>query len=190
MPMQSWQSLLVSQQSDGTALNTSTTETSILTTQAKIILPANFLVYGGQTLRIRAMGRISTLTAAPGTLTFRVKFNATPIAVATSGALALNTTAKTNVTWILDWDLTTRTVGGGTSAAFMFSGQWQSEAVIASPAAGAGGAASHIFPATAPAVGTGFDSTVANLVDLTAQWSVSSASNSVQCHTYKLESLN
>jgi hypothetical protein len=190
MPMQSWQSILISAQSDGTALNTSTTETSILPTQARIVLPANFFTYPGQTLRMRAMGRVSNIVTTPGTLTFKTKFNTTPIAVASSGALALNVAAKTSVTWILDWDLTCRTVGGGTSATIMFSGQWQSESVIGSPAAGAGGASSHIFPASTPAVGTGFDSTVANLIDLTAQWSVSNAGNSIQLHSYKLESLN
>jgi hypothetical protein len=182
--------VFVSAQSDGTALANSTTETSLLPTQGLWTLGANYFDTPGQTLRIRAMGRISTVVTTPGTLTFRMKFNTTPIAVATSGALALNVAAKTNVTWILDWDLTCRTVGSGTAATLMFSGQWQSEAVIASPAAGAGGAASHIFPASAPAVGTGFASTVANLVDLTAQWSVANAANSIQLHTYKLESLN
>lgn len=185
-----YQGVLISAATDGTALNTSTSEVSILPGQAKYVLPANFLLYPGQALRLRAMGRISNIVTTPGTLTFRVKFNTTPIAVASSGALALNTTAKTNVTWIMDWDLTVRSVGATTSATFMHSGQWQSESVIGSPAAGAGGAASHIFPATAPAVGTGFDSTVANLIDLTAQWSINNAANSVQVHSFKLESLN
>jgi hypothetical protein len=188
MSMQTWQSVLISAQTDGAALNTSTTETSILPGQAKLVLPANYLTYGGQALRIRAMGRISNIVTTPGTLTLRVKFGS--IAVASSPAFALNTTAKTNVTWILDWDLTLRSVGAGTSATFMHSGQWQSESVIGSPAAGAGGASSHIIPASAPAVGTGFDSTVSNIIDLTAQWSVSNAANSIQLHSYKLESLN
>lgn len=188
MPFQSWQGLLISAQVDGTALNTSTTETSILPGQAKFTLPANFLTYAGQTLRVRAMGRISNIVTTPGTLTFRMKFGS--IAVAASQALTLNTTAKTNVTWILDWDMTCRSVGSGTTATFMHSGQWQSESVIGSPAAGAGGASSHIIPLTAPAVGTGFDSTVTNVIDLTAQWSVSNAANSIQLHSYKLESLN
>jgi hypothetical protein len=183
-----YQGVLISQQGDGAALNTSTTETSILLGQAKYTLPANFLTYAGQVLRIRAMGRVSNIVTTPGTLTLRMKFGS--IIVATTGALALNVAAKTNVTWILDWDLTVRTVGSGTTAAFMHSGAWQSESVIGSPAAGAGGAAAHIFPASAPAVGTGFDSTVANVIDLTAQWSVSNAANSIQTHSYKLESIN
>jgi hypothetical protein len=183
-----YQGVLISQQGDGPALATSTTETSILLGQAKYTLPAGFIDHAEQTLRIRAMGRISNIVTTPGTLTFRMKFGT--VAVATSGALALNVAAKTNVTWILDWDLTARTVGDGTLATFMFSGQWQSESVIGSPAAGAGGAGSHIFPASAPAVGTGYNSTVTNVIDLTAQWSVSNAGNSIQTHSYKLESLN
>ena len=73
MPRQSWTGLLVSQQADGTALNTSTTETSILSGQAKYTVPANFLSDVGQTLRIRAMGRVSNIVTSPGTLTLRVK---------------------------------------------------------------------------------------------------------------------
>ena len=188
MPMNSWTSVIASAQLDGSAVANTTTETSILPTHAKYMIPANFFTYAGQAIRLRAMGRISTVTTTPGTLTFRVKFGS--IVVAATQALALNTTAKTNVTWILDWDVTCRSVGGGTTATMMHSGQWQSEAVIAAPAAGAGGASAHIIPASAPAVGSGFDSTAASQFDLTAQWSVASASNSIQLHTFKLESLN
>jgi hypothetical protein len=185
--LQDWQQVLVSQQADGTALTASVTETSILHASGKYILGGGVARYVGQAWRLRAMGRISNVVTSPGTLTFRVKFGS--VAVASSGALALNIVAKTNVTWILDWDLLLRTVGSGTAATFMHSGAWQSESVIGSPAAGAGGASSHIIPASAPAVGTGFDSTIDNIIDLTAQWGTNNA-NSIQCHTYKLESLN
>jgi hypothetical protein len=192
MAMQTWQQVLVSQGADGTALNTSTTETSILHSSGKFVLPANFLTYPGQALRLRAMGRLSNIVTTPGTLTLRVKFNSTPITVAASQALQMNAVAKTNVTWILDWDLTLRSVGGGTAATFMHSGQFTSESVVGSGtgAAGSTGVGSLNIPATAPAVGTGFDSTVANLIDLTAQFSISNAANSIQCHSYKLESIN
>src|SRR6185369_12965860 len=190
MPNSSWVSALATARGSGAALATSTMETSILPGDARIILPAGFLNNVGQKLKIRAMGQVSNIVTTPGTLTFKVKLNATPIAVASTGALALNVVAKTNVTWALDWDLTVRSVGSGTTATLMHFGQWQSESVIGSPAAGSGGASAHIFPASAPAVGTGFDSTVANLVDLTAQWSVSNAANSIQLFTYELMSLN
>lgn len=187
----SWQGVLISMGQSGTAVGNTITETTLLHTSAKSVLPGGFLFYPGQALRIRAMGQISNIVTTPGTLTLRAKMGPTStIAAASSGALALNVAAKTNVTWILDMDLVLRSNGGGTSATFMFSGQWQSEAVIGSPAAGAGGASSHIFPATAPAVGTGFDSTVDNVLDLTAQWSIANAGNTIQAITYKLESLN
>jgi hypothetical protein len=185
MPMSSWQGLLISMQTAGTAV-TGTTEGSLLATQAKYTLPANAMVYAGQTLRIRAAGQISNVATTPGTLTFRVKFGS--IVVATSQALTLNTTLKTNVTWILDWDLTCRSVGGGTAATFIHTGQWQSESVAGSSAAGATGTAGHIIPQSAPAVGTGFDSTVTNVIDLAAIFSVTG--NSIQATSYKLESLN
>jgi hypothetical protein len=42
----------------------------------------------------------------------------------------------------------------------------------------------------APAVGTGFDSTAAQLVDLFATWSVANAANSITCHQFLIEDLN
>jgi hypothetical protein len=45
-------------------------------------------------------------------------------------------------------------------------------------------------PATAPAVGTGFDSTVANLLDFWAGFSISNAGNGVQIHQYVVSSDN
>lgn len=190
MPGQSWQETLVIAQSDGAALTNTLVETSLLPGQAKYVLPANFLDYIGKTLRVRATGRISTVVTSPGTLTFRVKLNTTPIAVAVSPAFALNVAAKTNVTWLLEWSLTARTIGSGTAATLLHTGYWQSEAVIGSPLPSAGGSGQLMIPASAPAVGTGFDSTVPNLVDLTAQWGTANAANSLQLHQYALESLN
>lgn len=177
----------MSSQVDGVAVANTTTETSLLPAQAKYTLPAGFLTDAGQTLRWRVMGRVSNVVTTPGTLTFRIKFGAA--AVVASQALALNVAAKTNVTWILELDAALRGAPG-TAASFMFSGSWQSESVIASPAAGAGGTSAHIIPASAPAVGATFDSTAAQVIDLTAQWSVANAANSIQAHTYKLESIN
>lgn len=186
MPNQSWTGQLITQQADGTAVTTNLADTTLLNAQAKYTLPANFLAYIGQSLRIRAMGRISNIVTTPGTLTVRVKFGA--VIVAASSAMQLNAVAKTNVTWVLDWDLTVRSVGASTSATLMHGGTWISESYVGSAAPAAGGAQVGMIPASAPAVGTGFDSTVANVVDLTANFSLTG--NSMTCHTYKLESLN
>jgi hypothetical protein len=178
---------LMTAQVDGSALASSTTPTSILPTQAKYTLPANFLSIG-TTLRFRAAGRISTLVTSPGTLTLDIRFGA--VIVATSPAFALNVVAQTNDTWILNWDLTCRAVGGSTSANFMHTGMWTSAAAVGGVAASVGGATSLMIPATAPAAGTGFDSTAAQQIDHFATWSVSNSSNSITLHQFSIDSIN
>jgi hypothetical protein len=188
MSHQSWQETLVAAQADGTAV-TATSEGSLLPGQAKYTIPANYLDYIGKKLRIRAAGRISNIVTTPGTLTLKVKMGPTStIIAAASSAMQLNAVAKTNVTWVLDWAFDLRSIGSGTSATWMHTGTWQSESVVGSPLPSAGGAGQFMIPASAPAVGTGFDSTVANLLDLTAQFSLTG--NSIQLHQFALEAMN
>jgi hypothetical protein len=182
-----YQSTLVAAQVDGTAV-TSTTETTLLPGAARLLLPAGYLGTVGKRFQVRASGRISNVVTTPGTLTLRFKLGPTAnIAVATSQAIALNVVAKTNVSWILEAFFTLRTIGSGTAATLFTNGTWTSESVVGSPVPASGGPGSAMWQASAPVVGTGFDSTVANLVDLTAQFSV--AGNSIQLHTFALEDL-
>lgn len=167
---------LMSLQADGAAVTTNGADTSVLLGQAKYTFPAQFLQFIGQEFRIRAAGRVSTTTGS-NTITFKVMLNATPIAVFNSGAVTL-VASQTNQTWVLDIGLTVRAVGSGTSANLMGIGTLQaSVAVLAN--------GNVLLPATAPAVGTGFDSTAANLVDLTANWSATG--NSLTCHQFSLD---
>lgn len=183
MSLQTWQETLIVAQSDGTALGNSTTETSIIPAAAKLTLPANYYNTIGQVLRCKAWGRISNIVTTPGTLTFRLKFGSTTIVTAT--AISLNTTAKTNVTFLLEISAILRAIG--TSANFMNAGIFTSESVLSSPTGTAG---SFMLPASAPAVGSNFDSTASSgLIDLTAQWSVANAGNTLQVHMYTLESV-
>ena len=46
------------------------------------------------------------------------------------------------------------------------------------------------MPATAPAVGTGFDSTIANLLDFWVGFSISNSGNGVQVYQYTVEQLS
>jgi hypothetical protein len=173
---------------DGAALANSTTATSLLPAIAKPTFAANAL-YIGKMFRLRATGRISTLVTTPGTLNLVLRLGS--VAAFDSGAMSLNTTAQINVNWDLDALLTVRAVGSGTSANLIGQGQWRSHAVIASPAPTAGGAGAHMLPYNAaPAVGTGFDSTAAQTVDLFGHWSVANAANSITCHQFVLEDLN
>lgn len=184
MSLQGWQETLITQQVDGTALSNSTTATSIIAPAAKFTLPANYMAIG-RTLRITARGRISNIVTTPGNLTLDVRFGS--VVVFNGGAIALNTTAKTNVTWSLVLELTCRAIGASTSANMMGIGTLISESLS--------GAASNFdsvtnLPVSAPAVGTGFDSTTAQTVDLFATFSVANSGNSIQSHQYILESLN
>jgi hypothetical protein len=188
--MPGYQSTLVEAQIDGTAVANTTTETTVLPAVAKIILPSGYINRIGKRFIVRASGRISNIVTTPGTLTLRVKLGPTGnIAVATSQAISLNVVAKTNVGWFLDLGLTVRAIGSGTTATIMAQGTWQSESVVGSGVPTAGGAGSAMWQAATPAVGTGFDSSVANQIDLTAQWSIANAGNSIQLHTFALEDL-
>jgi hypothetical protein len=103
------------------------------------------------------------------------------VVVATSGAMTLSSTAKTNVSWYMEWLLTLRATGGGTAANFMHQGLFTSEAAGATTVAGE--AKTLLMPASAPAVGTGFDETAAQKLDFFATWGTSNA-NSIQVHQF------
>lgn len=193
MSIQGWQETLITSQVDGTALANSTTATSIIPAAARYTLPSNYFSAIGKALRIKAMGRISTVVTTPGNLTLAVNLGtiAVPIIVFTSGTMALNVTAQTNATWWLELLLTCRAIGATTAANLMGSGVFASRALLNAPAVGTTvGVGVAPIPDTAPAVGTGFDSTITNVVDLFATFSVANAANSIQVHQYSLESLN
>lgn len=187
MPYQGWQQVLKTSATDGTQILNSTTQASIISANDKFTLPAGFIDRPGQFLRIRAAGRMSNVVTTPGTLLFQVLFGSIVVFNSSATTLALNTTAKTNVTWMLDIEMQVRTVGAGTSATMLGIGQFTSESVLGSTA---GTAESAFFPPSAPAVSTGFDSTVAMTVDLQAKFSVATATTALTCHTYVLESSN
>ncbi len=107
--IQQWMQSVVSSQVDGTALTNSTSATSILPAGAKVTLPPNFFTYIGQKWSVKAGGRISTVVTTPGTLTLDLRLGS--VIVATSSAMTLSTTAKTNVTWVLSWSMDLRSSG-------------------------------------------------------------------------------
>lgn len=176
----SWNSSLQTANVDGTALTNTVTATSILPAHAKFTLPANMLNIGSK-LRIRASGRISTAAATPGTITFDVRFGSA--VVFNGGASGTVVTSATNLTWVLECDLTVRSVGASTSATILGTGILTSAALSATVPV-------MLLPTSAPAVGTGFDSTSSQAVDLFATWSFASASNTITLHQFELISCN
>lgn len=187
MSRQTWQETLISAAVDGPALTNTVTQASIIPPESKLVLPGGFLAEG-TVLKLTAQGRISNVVTTPGTLLFQVLFGATAVFNNAAAAMNLNVVAKTNVTWWLEILLVCR--GIGAAATLMGIGQWSSESVVGSPANTAGGSGSLFIPASAPAVGSSFDSTVAQTIDLQAKFSVATATTSLQTHMYKVEALN
>lgn len=184
MSSNSWWQTLITASVDGTAL-TAAAAASCLPGAAKFTFPAALLKVGDQ-FRITASGRISCVVTTPGTARFDVRFGST--VVFDSLAMNLNTTAQTNAPWWLDLLMTCRAIGSGTGATMFGMGTWESVAVVGSPAITAGGSGGLVLPnATAPAVGSGFDSTVSNVIDLFFTQTV--ATGSLTLHEFNLSYL-
>lgn len=184
-----YEAVAITAQLDGAALTASTTATSLLPGQSKPTLPAQFFDRVGKMIKVTARGRISNIVTTPGTITLDIRLGS--VIVATSQALQLNAVAKTNVTFSLEWLLTARAVGASTTANLMHTAVFTSEAVVGAGtgAAGSTGNGVLLIPASAPAVGTGFDSTAAQVLDLFGTFSLNNA-NSIQVHQFLVEDLN
>lgn len=177
MSTNSWNQTLITAQVDGTALTNSTTATSILPAAARYVLPANLMAIGLK-FKVKASGRISTAASTPGTLTLDVRLGASTV-IFNGGASGTLATSATNLTWDLDIDLVCRSIGASTSATILGTGKLVTAALSASTPI-------LLLPTSAPAVGTGFDSTASQTVDLFATWSAASASNTITLHQYEL----
>jgi hypothetical protein len=188
MSLATFQELLIASQVDGAALSNTLTPTSLLPAAAKYTLPTQFFGFVGKTVRVTAHGRISTVATTPGTFTLDLRFGST--AVMTSGAIPLNVVAKVNVPWFYQMVGTLRAIGA--SGNFMPGGFWLSEAAlnVAVPATGPGPGGNTLPYNTAPVVGSNFDTSASQLIDLYGTWSIANASNSITCHQFMFESLN
>ena len=169
---------------DSVALTNSTTPTTILPSSAVATVPAGSLQVGSL-LKISLRGRISTFATTPGTLTLDVRFGA--VVVSAFGAINLNTTAQTNASFAAEILAVVRSVGNGTLATALCTATLTTRAIIGAAAVAAGGVGAIVLPDTAPAVGTGFDSSAALAVNVFGTWSVANAANSIQVHQALVE---
>lgn len=186
MSDQSWQQVLVTAQGAGGAV-TAAAETSLLPDDgSKYTFPANAFSVPGKGIKITATGIISSVITTPGTARFKVKFGST---VVFDGLAALldSVAAHTNVGWKLEIELHQRAVGS--VATLIGVGTFTCEDILGVPATAPKGVLVAMLPwNSAPAAGSTFDSTVAQLCDLTFTQTV--ATGSITLQTYKLESLN
>lgn len=180
MANNAWGVTLISAQVAGAALSASTTPTSLLPGAARLNFPSNYWAIGTQ-FKVHASGIISTAGAAPGTLTLDFRVGGT--VVFNGGASPTLAVSAVNLTWVWDFILTCRSIGNGTNATAIGTGVLTSAALSAATPI-------MLTPASAPAVGTGFDSTASNYLDLFATFSVNSASNSIQLLQYGCSMMN
>jgi hypothetical protein len=179
---------LASQVAAGTLLNTYTTAKSVLNPTELVQLPANFLERPGGRLRLRAFFGLSNIVTTPGTVTFQVMMGT--IVVWSSGAVQMTTTANTLTPVELEVNMRLDSAGSGTAAKFMASGK----AIGLNLSIGSGANptvtdTAIVLPVTAPAVGTGFDSTIADILDFWTGFSISNAGNGIQMYDYTVEQL-
>jgi hypothetical protein len=189
MSLQTWEELVSVQVAAGTSFGTYTTAKTVINPQALYVLPAGFWTIGKK-LRITIHGGIGTLVTTPGTITFQVMIGS--VIAFTTGAIQLNATAHTNLPFRLDITLTCRAVGNSTNANLMGQGIifGKMVTVTAAQTDGANTNSVILVPATAAGVGTGFDSTIANILDLFVGFSISDAANTIKIEQYEVEALN
>lgn len=180
----------------GTLYNTYTTAKSVLTSATSTAaaagatpLPANFFRIG-TILEIDFHAAMSW--ASGNTMTFQVNLGS--IAIFTSDAIKVTTTGGTTEPCYGRIILTCRAIGNGTLANCMgggfIIGRGISPAAATAGANYAAGMGSASLKEGTPAVGTGFDSTIANTLDLFVAMGTSSASNGFQLQQYRAFSPN
>ena len=191
MSLQTWDETLKSLPVQGTAVATNGADTSLLLTTAgatdcKITIPANYFSIG-KCVRIKMCLRLSNIVTTPGTLTLKVLFGA--VVVFNGGAMQLSTTAHTNLPLWVEILLTCRSVGSGTNATLIGQGIATSQCLsLTAVADSTTTPATLLIPNTAPTAGTGFDSTATQAIDLTANFSLTG--NSTTLEQYTIEAMN
>ena len=168
---------------DGPTL-TGAAAASCIPTANKMILPSNYF-FIGKKWQIKLQGRLSCAVTTPGTARWDLRLGSAGSTVCfDTGALNLNIVVKTTLPWELDINLTCRAVGSGTATNFFGIGRFTSETYIGAPLAAVGGNGAVMVPVGTPAVGAGFDNTVASIVDMFFTQTV--ATGSMTVHNYDI----
>lgn len=189
MSMQTWQETIASMSSVGPTKASWTTAATVLNPQALVSLPPNYL-YPGKMLRITILGALGNAITGQPTFTFQVMMGA--VVAWSSGAVTTNAAAHTALPFKLVIDLRCDTVGSGTSAKFMGVGVLTGRQFLIS-GTGVDSVTSDttlMLPVGTPAVGTGFDASIANVLDFFVACSASTATSTLTLQEYYVEALN
>lgn len=195
MSRQSWSETIAWTTSSGTAINTTTSETSVF---PNVVIPANYM-QDGRTLRLTGYGVYGT-TSGSNAMTLSLRWGGiVGTVIAKSGANVLTASVGGGASMTADWSFHAliQTRSNGSSGTLMTMGegifytstlgtagtvtQYGMPVVLVSGTSGA--------PGTAAAVAT-TDLTADSALVLTATWGTSNAANNIQGHISIVESLN
>lgn len=184
MTIQTFRETLVSEITDGTQISNTTTETIIY---PDYTFPAGYF-YPGRTIFGRMKGVCSNVVTTPGTLTYRLRMGTATLsatAVVASNALGLDTTARTNWPWELTFAVVCRTaaIPAGTGGTMLMSGRVDQSNVLSSTASNL---ISQFIPASGTATTT-INTRVANVLSVSAQFSVATSPTNLTGNFYQLE---
>lgn len=164
---------------DAAAYNTSTTLTDVTPVGGAIKIPANLLQPGTE-IEIMADGQFSN-TGTPTLLIGSYWGGVAGVALAASAAIT-TITAATAWSWQYWYRGTVRAIGT--------AGSIQGQGRLYMPASLTQFQAPYAVPASAAARTVAIDTTIEKSVTIGAQWSASSASNTLTCNNVTLLTLN
>lgn len=181
-----YSSPLVIDIADGTQILNSTSETIIC---PDFTFSANDnRLYQGAAFNIRAWFDVSNVVTTPGTLTLRVRWGGVAGTVlASTGAVSLSTTARSNYSGSIDADLTVRSIGAAGSM-FCMGRAFLNDTPVAADSTPQGIYTMTAGGANVPAVVSSLDTTTAKALSVTAQFSVNTATTQLTCHQRYLTS--
>lgn len=191
---QSWEELVESITVDGTQISNTTTETIIC---PDFNIPA-YWWSPGRTIRIAAAGVVSNVVTTPGTLTMRVRLGGVSgTTLLRTADLSFDDVAYTNALWSMDATIVCRTIGS--TGTFMSSGTFR----LATQRASAELANNTtLFSALAALMGSAgtpsasgnaavtVSTVVANLLSITAAFSLSTSPTNLTCQQRLVEIMN
>ncbi len=181
--------VLTSQKAAGSANATYTTAKSVINASELVTLPANYLTIGSK-FRISALLALSNIVTTPGTFAIQIMMGS--IVAFTTGNIQLNATAHTSLPLVFEAVLRVDSIGSGTTAKFLGQSKMTGiqPTLTAAQVDAVNTSGSFLGPVTLPAVGTGFDSTIANILDFWVGFSISNSGNGVTVQDYMVEQLS
>lgn len=173
---------------DGAQILNTTTETIITSDYSFNAYDAR--IYQGAGFNIRCWFDVSNVVTTPGTLTLRIRWGGVAGTVlATTGAITLSSTARSNYSGSLDADLVWRSIGSAGSA-FCQGRVFLNDVPVAADSAPQGIYSMGSAGANVPAVVSSLDTTTSKALSVTAQFSVNTATTQLTNHLRILKAIS